>query len=117
MDQERLPADGDDLAVVAAAELFKVLSTPLRVGIVVELARAERRVQELVDLLGASQPLVSQHLRLLRAARLVRGVRRGREVVYALTDEHVVHIVLDAVKHAREDHVHDRTADEPVPGP
>ncbi|WP_165865542.1 ArsR/SmtB family transcription factor [Vallicoccus soli] len=94
---------GGDPALLAAAELFKVLSTPLRLGIVVELARAERRVQELVDALGASQPLVSQHLRHLRAAHLVRGDRQGREVVYALADEHVAHIVLDAVQHAAED--------------
>ncbi|HEX8496337.1 MAG TPA: metalloregulator ArsR/SmtB family transcription factor [Actinomycetales bacterium] len=95
---------GDDAGLVATAELFKILSTPLRLGIVVELARGARPVQELVGVLGASQPLVSQHLRLLRAAHLVRGERHGREVVYSLTDEHVAHIVLDAVQHATEEH-------------
>lgn len=62
-------------------------------------------MQELADALGASQPLVSQHLRLLRASRLVRADRHGREVVYSLVDEHVAHIVLDAVNHAREDSI------------
>lgn len=87
----------------AASELFKVLSSPLRLGIVAELAQGERCVHELVESLDAPQPLVSQHLRVLRGARLVRGTRRGREVAYALSDDHVAHIVLDAISHAREE--------------
>jgi DNA-binding transcriptional ArsR family regulator len=48
------------------------------------------------------QPLVSQHLRVLRGAGIVRGSRRGREIAYALTHDHVAHIVADAVSHAKE---------------
>ena len=59
-------------------------------------------VHELVEKLGAPQPLVSQHLRVLRGAGVVRGARRGREIAYSLVDEHVAHIVADAVTHARE---------------
>ena len=33
---------------------------------------------------------------------MVEGRRRGREVVYSLADEHLAHIVLDAVAHAEE---------------
>ena len=51
-------------------------------------------------MLDAPQPLVSQHLRVLRAAGVVTGARRGREIEYSLTDEHVAHIVADAVSHA-----------------
>jgi hypothetical protein len=32
----------------------------------------------------------------------VRGERRGREIAYSLTDEHIGHIVADAIAHARE---------------
>ncbi|MFH8385689.1 ArsR/SmtB family transcription factor [Kitasatospora sp. NPDC018058] len=53
--------------------------------------------------LGVSQPLVSQHLRVLRTSRLVTAHRRSREVEYSLTDEHIAHIVLDAIRHACED--------------
>ena len=59
-------------------------------------------MHELVEKLGAPQPLVSQHLRVLRGAGVVRGSRRGREIAYALVDEHVAHIVADAVSHAGE---------------
>ena len=60
-------------------------------------------MHELVAALGISQPLVSQHLRILRTSRIVTARRRAREVEYSLTDEHVAHIVLDAIRHATED--------------
>jgi ArsR family transcriptional regulator, zinc-responsive transcriptional repressor len=86
----------------AAGELLRALAAPLRIAIVTELGDGERCVHELVDALGVSQPLVSQHLRVLRAAGVVRGQRRGREIAYTLADAHVAHIVADAVSHARE---------------
>ena len=66
------------------------------------LAETPSRVTDLVAAVGASQPLVSRHLRLLREAGLVRGDPRGREVVYSVADHHVTHIVRDAVDHAGE---------------
>jgi ArsR family transcriptional regulator, zinc-responsive transcriptional repressor len=86
----------------AASELLKTLAAPVRLAIVVELGEGPRCVHELVDALGVSQPLVSQHLRVLRAARLVESERRGREVAYSLADEHVGHIVSDAIRHTEE---------------
>jgi DNA-binding transcriptional ArsR family regulator len=88
----------------AAGELLRALSAPLRIRIVTELATGPRCVHELVETLGAAQPLVSQHLRVLRGAGVVRGSRRGREIAYSLIDEHLAHIVADAVSHVREGH-------------
>jgi DNA-binding transcriptional ArsR family regulator len=85
-----------------ASELLKVLSAPARLAIVVELAEGPRAVHELVERLEMSQPLVSQHLRVLRSARLVTVERHGREVTYSLVDQHVAHIVADAVHHSKE---------------
>ena len=96
-----VPASGYE-AYEAAGELLRALSAPIRVAIVAELGAGERCVHELVEKLGAPQPLVSQHLRVLRGAGVVRGARRGREIAYSLVDEHVAHIVADAVSHARE---------------
>jgi ArsR family transcriptional regulator, zinc-responsive transcriptional repressor len=90
-------------AFEAAGELLKVLAAPVRLAIVMELAEQPRFVHELVQRLGLSQPLVSQHLRVLRGARLVGVERQGREAVYSLTDQHVAHIVADAVQHSREE--------------
>ena len=86
----------------AAGELLRALAAPVRIAIVTELGTAPRCVHELVESTGAPQPLVSQHLRVLRGAGVVRGERRGREITYSLTDEHIAHIVNDAISHARE---------------
>jgi DNA-binding transcriptional ArsR family regulator len=85
-----------------AVELLKALAAPVRLAVVEELSRRPRCVHELVDTLGVSQPLVSQHLRVLRGAGLVTSGRRGREVEYSLADEHVSHVVLDLLRHADE---------------
>ncbi|MCU7728757.1 metalloregulator ArsR/SmtB family transcription factor [Actinoplanes sp. KI2] len=89
-------------AYESAGELLRALAAPIRVAIVAELGEGERCVHELVEKLGAPQPLVSQHLRVLRGAGVVRGARRGREIAYSLVDDHVARIVADAVNHARE---------------
>lgn len=90
-------------AFESAGDLLKVLAAPARLAIVTELADQPRYVHELVDRLGLSQPLVSAHLRVLRGARVVRVDRRGREAAYSLADQHVAHIVADAVHHSREE--------------
>jgi len=89
-------------AYAAAGELLRALSAPVRIAIVTELGTGAKCVHELVDALAVSQPLVSQHLRVLRSASIVRGARRGREIEYSLTDEHITHIVADAISHSRE---------------
>lgn len=95
------PVDPVDLrAYDAAGELLRALTAPIRLAVIELLAAEPRCVHELVDTLGSPQPLVSQHLKVLRAARLVTTSRRGREVVYQLTDDHVAQIVRDAVAHA-----------------
>ena len=95
-------AADDRTDVEAGAALLKALASPLRLAIVLELQHEARCVHELVDALGASQPLVSQHLKTLRDAGLIAGTRRGREIEYRLADEHVLHVVQDAIAHALE---------------
>jgi DNA-binding transcriptional ArsR family regulator len=89
-------------AYEAAGELLRALAAPLRIAIVTELAGGSRCVHELVEATAAPQPLVSQHLRVLKGAGVVWSRRRGREIAYSLTDDHIAHIVADAVDHAGE---------------
>ena len=99
--QSALPAPAVvETPLEGAADLLRALASPHRLAIVRELDGGARCVHELVDALGVSQPLVSQHLRVLRAGHLVRAERRGREMAYSLADAHVAHIVHDAVVHA-----------------
>jgi ArsR family transcriptional regulator, zinc-responsive transcriptional repressor len=88
--------------MTSAGDLLRALAAPVRIAIVLELREADRCVHELVDSLGVAQPLISQHLRVLKAAGVVQGERNGREVVYRLVDEHLAHIVVDAVAHVEE---------------
>ncbi|EUA69711.1 bacterial regulatory, arsR family protein [Mycobacteroides abscessus subsp. bolletii 1513] len=67
-----------------------------------QLRESQRCVHELVDAVGVAQPLISQHLRVLKAAGVVSGERQGREVMYRLVDDHLSHIVVDAVAHTEE---------------
>lgn len=85
-----------------ASDLLRALASPVRIGIVRELSQGGKYVHELVSALGVSQPLVSQHLRVLRTSRIVTARRQAREIQYVLTDDHVAHIVLDAIRHSRE---------------
>lgn len=89
-------------AYESAGELLRALAAPIRIAIITELSDGPRCVHEIVESIGAPQPLVSQHLRVLRGAGVVRGERRGREIAYSLIDDHIGHIVADAVTHARE---------------
>jgi ArsR family transcriptional regulator, zinc-responsive transcriptional repressor len=88
--------------LAAAGDLLRALAAPVRIAIVLQLLESERCVHDLVDALRVAQPLISQHLRVLKSAGVVHGERRGREVVYSLVDDHLAHIVVDAVAHVEE---------------
>lgn len=66
------------------ADTIGALDSPLRLQILLLLHNRDHVVHELVDALDKSQPLVSQHLRVLKNAGLVSAKRTGREVVYRL---------------------------------
>jgi DNA-binding transcriptional ArsR family regulator len=85
-----------------SGDLLRALAAPVRIAIVLQLRESARCVHELVDALAVPQPLVSQHLRILKAAGVVSGERSGREVMYRLVDHHLADIVLAAVTHAAE---------------
>jgi DNA-binding transcriptional ArsR family regulator len=102
-DFSELPAPPPREIMEAAGELLRALAAPVRIAIVLQLRESQRCVHELVDALSVPQPLVSQHLKILKAAGVVTGERSGREVLYRLADHHLAHIVIDAVAHAGED--------------
>jgi ArsR family transcriptional regulator len=97
----QVPAAGER-TLAAAVDLLKSIASVARLTLVLELAKGERCVHELVDATGMTQPLVSQHLRVLRGASVVSTRRRGREIAYLLIDDHLAHIAADAVRHSEE---------------
>jgi DNA-binding transcriptional ArsR family regulator len=92
-----------DQGIIRAAELFKALSSPSRLAILLLLAESPTTVGKLVAATGQSQPLVSQHLKNLRIANVVTVERVGREATYSLADRHIAHVIEDAVSHSLED--------------
>ena len=98
----------DELAS-QAADLFRMLGDASRLRLMILCRDGEPSVGELAHALGLSESLVSHHLRLLRAARLVRGRRDGRRVHYTLADAHVSRVIGDMLDHVAEaNHLHAR---------
>ncbi|MDR1292378.1 MAG: metalloregulator ArsR/SmtB family transcription factor [Clostridiales Family XIII bacterium] len=83
------------------ADLYKNFSDPSRLRIIIELASGAMCVQCIADKLGMSQSAISHQLRVLRGARLVRYEKEGKNVVYALDDEHIEDILKIGVEHVR----------------
>lgn len=96
-------------ALQGAVDLLKALASAVRLAVVMELSEGPRCVHELQSALNGagrevSQPLLSQHLKVLRTSGLVTTTRRGAEITYQLADAHVGHIVNDAIRHSQEEH-------------
>jgi DNA-binding transcriptional ArsR family regulator len=68
----------------ARAHILKALAHPTRLFIVEELARGERCVCELQEMVGSDMSTVSKHLAQLRQAGLVVVDKRGTQVFYTL---------------------------------
>lgn len=64
--------------------VFRALADPTRRAILDRLRRREQGVTALCKPFDLSQPAISQHLRVLAEAGLVRAQRRGRERIYAV---------------------------------
>lgn len=68
----------------AKAKIIKALAHPSRLFIVDELARGERCVAELTDMIGVEMPTVSRHLSQLKEVGIVEDEKRGAQVFYRL---------------------------------
>lgn len=91
--------------VAQVADIFKMMGDQTRLSILLACLDRMVAVGALALQLGLSQSLISHHLRLLRAARIVRFERRGKHVFYTAADDHIRDIVRDMIDHAREEAV------------
>ncbi len=85
------------------AELFKAFGDYTRMRILYALSVNELCVCALAEVLDMSQSAISHQLRLLRAARLVRYRKEGKNVFYTLDDEHVRNLIVLGIDHIREE--------------
>jgi len=84
------------------AELFKVLSDPMRLRIIMAMQQTELCGCDLASLLGVTRPAVAHHLRILRDVRLVKYRRSGKMTYYSLDDEHIERLIRIATQHVAE---------------
>lgn len=101
MPRPRIPAAHDD-TITELAEIFRLMGDPSRLRIVLTCLDQPVAVGEIAASLELSPSLVSHHLRLLRATRVLRAERRGKQVFYSAADDHIRHVISDMMAHVGE---------------
>ncbi|WP_348696210.1 metalloregulator ArsR/SmtB family transcription factor [Duganella fentianensis] len=91
-----------DPAIAQLADLFHLLGDPTRLRIVLACLDAPIAVSGIASTLELSSSLVSHHLRLLRAARIVKSERQGKQVFYSAADAHISGVLNDMLEHIAE---------------
>ncbi|NWG06431.1 MAG: winged helix-turn-helix transcriptional regulator [Chloroflexi bacterium] len=81
------------------ADLFSALSDPTRLRIISVLLEGEMNVGEIAARLEMTESAVSHQLRGLRQMKLVRARKDGRQVYYALDDDHVTKLYRMGLEH------------------
>jgi DNA-binding transcriptional ArsR family regulator len=89
--------------VGSLAEIFKILGDETRVKILYMLSQKELCVCDIAEALKMTMPAISNHLRILRAIRLVSYRKEGRQVFYSLDDNHILQLITIAREHFLEE--------------
>ena len=79
-----------DAVFEKAAELFALLSTPIRLRIISQLCQGEKNVGQLLDHIGVAQPNMSQHLNIMYRAGVLGKRRQGAQIFYRIANESAV---------------------------
>ncbi len=79
--------------LIEKAELLKVLGHPERLAIILLTLDRELCVKELVEILGISQPKVSQHVGLMKELGILSFRKEGTKVLYRTTNEVVKELI------------------------
>lgn len=92
----------EDEELYDLAELFKVFGDSTRIKILYALFEAELCVCDIAQLLRLTQTAVSHQLKVLKLNKLVSSRREGKNVFYALADDHVRRIIDQGMEHIGE---------------
>ena len=94
MSNDMLMTSDEMLEHASEAELFlKQFANKTRLMVLCSLLKEEKSVTELLEIVGVSQPVVSQHLALLRESNMVATRREGQTIFYRLSDERVKRLI------------------------
>ncbi len=92
----------DDATISELAETFKVFGDNTRIRILWALFSEELSVSDISGKLDMSQSAISHQLHTLKAARLVKSRRDGKNTFYSLDDDHVKRIIEQVLIHVGE---------------
>jgi ArsR family transcriptional regulator len=96
--QDAAPLVKSDQTFDAAAELFRVMSAPMRLKIINCLCDGEKNVSYLLTRVNTTQPNMSQHLNTLYQAGILGKRREGVQIFYRIIDKRIV-LICEAVCH------------------
>ena len=88
---QNVQAEPDEVFELAA-ELFRVMSAPMRLKIISSLCNREKNVSELLSEIDTTQPNMSQHLNTLYQASVLGKRRDGVQIYYRIIDERVANL-------------------------
>ena len=86
----RNPRDESEAVFSTAAELFGLLSTPIRLRILSALCHGEKNVSQLLAEIDTTQPNMSQHLSTLYRAGVLDRRREGTQIHYRIQNQQAV---------------------------
>lgn len=73
-----------------AAEIFRVMSAPMRLKIISSLCNGEKNVTQLLEEIDTTQPNMSQHLNTLYQSGVIGRRREGVQIFYRIINDRVV---------------------------
>jgi len=96
--KDSIPVPKTDQTFESAADLFRVMSAPMRLKIINCLCEGEKNVSYLLTKVDTTQPNMSQHLNTLYQAGILGKRREGVQIFYRIIDQRIVSIC-EAVCH------------------
>ena len=84
------------------SEFFKMFSDPTRLCILFLLSQGELCVGDLAALMDMTPSAISHQLKLLKSKELIRYRRKGKILLYSLSDDHVHSITTIGLEHIKE---------------
>lgn len=83
------------------ARIFKLLSNPTRLNILVLLENHPLSVNDIVEKLQLSEPQVSHQLAILKTHQLINSERVGKRNFYQLDDPHILNVIDSTKNHVK----------------
>ncbi|MHC5227464.1 ArsR/SmtB family transcription factor [Enterococcus sp. LJL99] len=87
--------------ILKVSQLYKVLSDPTRLRILILLKTNELNVSSISEQLDMEQSAVSHQLKLLRENHVVKSRREGKTIFYSLDDHHVIDLLNQTFEHIK----------------